>query len=201
MSVVGLSKQTTKVISHSQNALMLIGLMVNQSRSVHGPLSVPTEDICSLCYAFAQSHQYGSRTVDNPDSSFHSDDDELDLADTVEVTLCNGNVTRENMSPSIEHSENELIATTQHVKEAQAMRKYAQEKTALAKDDAEQKCPRNETTKILFANFSQGLSFHILEASSWERPITTHPSLFNLAKLTYHKSQVFISNQFYVIFP
>ena len=76
------------------------------------------------------------------------------------------------------------------------MCKYAQEKTALAKDDAEQKCPHNETTKILFADFSQGLSFHILEASSWERPVTTHPSLFNLAKLTYHKSQVFTHNQF-----
>ena len=118
---------------------MPIGLMVNQSRSVHGPFSMPTEDICSLCYTFPQSHKCGSRTVDNPDSSFDSDDDELDLADTEEVPRGNGNVTGENMPPSIEHLENELIATTQHVREAQAMRKYAQEKTALAKDDAEQK--------------------------------------------------------------
>ena len=50
--------------------------------------------------------------------------------------------------------------------------------------------------RLCWLTSRKGLSFHILEASSWESPITTHPSLFNLAKLTYHKSQVSTHDQF-----
>ena len=116
-----MSKSHKKTVSKPHNVFIIV--VTDESRSVHGPLSVPTDDICSLCYTFAQSHKYGSRTVDNPDSSFDSDDDELDLADTKEVPPGNGSVTRENVPPSIEHRENELIAATKPVREAQAMRK------------------------------------------------------------------------------
>ena len=112
----------------------------------------PTEDICSLCYNFAMAHKYGTRTVATLDSD--SDGSDHEVGD--EVGDAEGVNSDEAPVHSIEHRENQFIVAARHVTEAQAMRKFAQEKTAQAKADALQNRPRNETTKTLFADFSQG---------------------------------------------
>jgi hypothetical protein len=100
----------------------------------------PSEDICGLCYTFAQGHKYRSHAAAQP---IDSDNDEPSIDD-------------DSTAKTLDERENLLLEAAQHVREAQAMRKFAQEKTAQAKDDAEQKRPRSESTKTLFADYSQG---------------------------------------------
>jgi hypothetical protein len=89
---------------------------------------------------------------------------------------------RQRRNPSFNNHENHLNAAAQHVREAQAMRKFAQEKTVQAKEDTNQNCPHNETTKTLFAGFSQGAELPC------EQPGDTHyysPLTMNIFGVVY----------------
>ena len=137
----------------------------------------PTEDICSYCYKFYNSHKFRSTNDsastdtnngggDDDDIFFdaveeedvHQDQETNDTPATTNDGATDNTTAGVAVDPATEAMEKSILDAALHVKMARSMRQFVNDKIAAARHDRQQQTPHAERTYTFIADYCQNMS-------------------------------------------